>query len=385
MDATKRADDKQTFIWFSLFQHGRVNGNFIGCIDEEKDMVRENDKNKLKILFVATGKLQGFYKRDYEILRKNYEVTYFHFPVFPHGTNKVLMVFGIFKNSIRIFRYIIRHDVSFGWFASLHTFLAVIFSKILNKKIIIVTGGYDVEVMPEIGYGATNFLRKLIGKIVLKYADIVLPFSDYALEKTLQLQSKANTRAVLLACDTEKFKPSGKKEKLVLTVCLINKSNLKRKGLETFVKAAKLMPDTRFVVIGKFMDDAISYLKSISPTNVGYTGFVPDNELVKWYQKAKVYCQLSYQEGEGGGGALGEAMACECIPVVSKDAVALEETVGELGFYVPYGDAKATAEAIKKALDAPDELGKRARKRIINAFSLTKRKEELSKIIEEEI
>jgi len=51
--------------------------------------------------------------------------------------------------------------------------------------------------------------------------------------------------------------------------------------------------------------------------------------------------------------------------------------------YVPYGDEKATAEAIKKALNASDETGKKARERIMNNFSIEERAAKLMKLIED--
>ena len=63
------------------------------------------------------------------------------------------------------------------------------------------------------------------------------------------------------------------------------------------------------------------------------------------------------------------------------DKNALSEVVGERGFCMSYGDVKATTEAIKKALDASNELGEKARERIVKMFSLEKREEELVKTI----
>ncbi|RLF30482.1 MAG: glycosyl transferase family 1, partial [Thermoplasmata archaeon] len=145
------------------------------------------------------------------------------------------------------------------------------------------------------------------------------------------------------------------------------------------VNTAKYLPDVRFVVIGKFIDNSIEYVKKNASTNVGFTGFVSENELIEWYQRAKVICQLSYYEAFGLAPA--EGMACECIPVVTKERAGLPEFVGDCGFYVSYGDEKATAEAIKKALNAPDELGKKARERIKEMFPLEKREMELRKLI----
>jgi glycosyltransferase involved in cell wall biosynthesis len=169
-----------------------------------------------------------------------------------------------------------------------------------------------------------------------------------------------------------------KKEPIAITVGGIKSSNLKRKGIETFVKAANYLPEVKFVVIGKIIDNSINYLKSIASDNVEFTDFVTDNELLKWYQKAKVYVQPSAHEGFGV--TVAESMLCECIPVVTKK-FALPEIVGKTGFYIPFGDPKATAQIILQALKVSSENGQKARERIQKNFSLKKRKEKLISII----
>jgi glycosyltransferase involved in cell wall biosynthesis len=75
-----------------------------------------------------------------------------------------------------------------------------------------------------------------------------------------------------------------------------------------------------------------------------------------------------------------EAMSCGCTPIITERG-ALPEVVGNIGFYVPYGDEKATAEAVKKALYATGILGEKARERIKELFSLQKRERELYQVI----
>jgi glycosyltransferase involved in cell wall biosynthesis len=125
-------------------------------------------------------------------------------------------------------------------------------------------------------------------------------------------------------------------------------------------------------------DDAKLYLEQISPKNVEFTGFLPDDEILNYYQRAKVYCQLSYREGLPT--ALCEAMLCECIPVGSK-AAGVMAAIGDTGFYVEYGDEKGTADVIRKALDLKNELGKKARERIKNSFPEKKRTDKLKNLI----
>jgi len=53
------------------------------------------------------------------------------------------------------------------------------------------------------------------------------------------------------------------------------------------------------------------------------------------------------------------------VPVATR-RYALPEVVGDTGFYAPYNDPKATAEAIKKA--SKSDKGIKIRKRIKNIF-----------------
>ena len=328
----------------------------------------------MKVLFIGNTEY-GFEKRDYEILKKHFDIESIDIPS--------LSPISLIKSLTKMLKKISSSDIIFSWFAGRNSAIAITLSKILKKKSIVVIGGWDVENMPEIDYGAfAHPIEKLIVKYVLNHADLLLPFSNYAVEKLEEINPKAPYIKVDLYCDTEKFHPKGKKENIVLTVGQVKQNNLKRKGLENFVKAAQYLPDIKFILVGKWIDDSINYLKSIAPPNVEFTGFIREEELIKLYQKAKVYCQLSYQEGEGAGGAVGEAMASGCIPVVSDKAVALKDTVGDCGFYAPYGDHKKTAEIIKKALQAPDELGKKARERMVKLFSPEKREKKLKEIIE---
>ena len=75
----------------------------------------------------------------------------------------------------------------------------------------------------------------------------------------------------------------------------------------------------------------IEYVKSISPSNIYYLGFVDKKELEKYYEESKIYLQLSRHEAFGV--SVVEAMRYGCIPVVSN-AFALPEVVGNNGFVI---------------------------------------------------
>lgn len=326
----------------------------------------------MKICFV--GSLSStFIKNDCEILKK-----YFNVRAIEPPTNKL----GWLKYILIIAQNVKQSDRTFCWFAGWHSAFVVFFSKIFRIKSIVIAGGYDAAYAPEINYGAfTNLKEKIPAKYVFKNADLILAVSEFTKNEVMGKMRSKNLKVVYNGVNVEKFKPYEEKEdNLVITVGGIQWSNLKRKGIETFVKSAQFQKKARFVVIGKFIDNSIGYLKSIAPSNVEFTGFVSGDNLTKWYQKAKVICQISYYESFGL--SLAEGMACCCIPVVTKERVGLPEFVGDTGFYVPYGDEKATAEAIEKALCVANVLGEKARKTIKENFSIEKREVELIEIIE---
>lgn len=320
----------------------------------------KKQQQNIKIAFVYYS-FSSFVKNDYEILSKYFDV------------NKVnyRSIWNIFNIMIAV----LKSDISFSWFAEGHAFLAVLFSKIFRKKSIVIAGGGDVAAVPKINYGGMrrNKKSRYLTKFVLKHADMVLAVSDFTKNEILKYAKPKNLKVIYNGVDTKKFKPGGEKEDIVLTVGKINESVVKIKGIETFIKMAKYLPDVKFVIVGKQFDDSINHLKSIATSNVEFAGFIPNKELPKYYQKAKVYCQLSYYESFGM--ALAEAMACGCVPVVTSRG-ALPEVVGDAGFYVPYGDPKETAEAIKKALNSSEKLDEIAR-RIKRMFPMERREKEL--------
>jgi glycosyltransferase involved in cell wall biosynthesis len=280
----------------------------------------------------------------------------------------------------RIFKGIKDTDCCFIWFANVWSVAAIIFSKIYKKKVIIIAGGYDAANEPKINYGLMQHpILKYFAKFSFNNADLVLAVSHSTKRELIENTKIKDPIVIYNGVDAKRFYPKGEKDRdLIITVGAVNKGTLAKKGLTTFVKSAKYLPEKKFLLIGKHADDSISYLNSIAPNNVEFTGFVTSEELLSYMQRAKVYVQVSAHESFGV--AVAEAMLCECVPVVS-DQGALPEVVGGAGFYVRELTPEETAKQIGKAIDS--DLGKKARERIINNFSMEKREGELIKIISE--
>lgn len=268
-------------------------------------------------------------------------------------------------------------DATFCWFGKLHAFFAVLFSKALSKKAIVVAGGDDVAYEPEIGYGMFSYWwKKWCPLFVFRYADLILSVSNFNRQETIE-NAKADPAKVRLlyhGFDTEKWRPIDgvKKETLVLTVGRVTGETLRKKGLELFVHSAAHLPDVPFVLVGPWQDGAIEKLKAIASPNSVFAGGVYGEELVRIYSRAKVYVQVSHHESFGC--SLAEAMLCECVAVASRRA-ALPEVVGDCGFYVDELTPEAVVGQIEKALAS--DLGQRPRERIVQRFPLEKRREAL--------
>lgn len=273
---------------------------------------------------------------------------------------------------LRLFRGILWCDVTFSWWATLDGFFVVLFCKLLHKKSLIVIGGYEVAYLPKINYGLLlSPYARLQVKFILKNASRVLNVSMSSMRETLSFTKPKNLGLVYNCVDTEKFKPSGKKEKLVITVARITEETISRKRLDTFVEASKYLPEATFALVGKHYC-SIEQLRQIAGHNVVFAGYASDEQLLDYYRRAKVYCQLSAHEGFGV--ALAEAMSCQCVPVVTR-SYSIPEIVADTGFYVPYDNPQETAETVKEALNS--DLGEKARRRIQEYFSLEIREKRL--------
>lgn len=327
---------------------------------------------RTRILFVHPTKTT-FIEADRVLLSEEYDLRVVDFNV--KRTNLI----GIAGVACGLFFGVLWADLTFSWFAEKHTSKAVTLSRWFGKPSVVAVGGYDVAKVPEIGYGLLldPKAEKMVRRII-EHAHAVLPVDEslkrYAIEN-LGVDGK-NIETVPTGYDPMRFAPMGEKTNTVLTAGNLSQSVIERKGLDTFIEAARLLPQTEFVLAGKVVDEAGRSLKIGAPPNVKFTGYLSHDELIGHYQKAKVYCQLSRFEGLPN--ALCESMLCGCVPV-GTEYCGIPTAIGDAGFYVPYGDAIATSEAIAKALDS--NLGDRARARIIREFPMERRADSLRRIL----
>ena len=324
----------------------------------------------IRMLFVRTHN-STFIQRDIELLERNFNVKIMDFDT---NSKKNLIISILKLVSLMYFC-----DVTFSWFGDENAFWAIKLSRIFKKKSIVIIGGYELADLPEINYGLLS-KKKSARRVeyILKNADLALTVDEGLRNEAMNRFKLDNSRikTIHTGYDSDFFKANAKKSNLVVTVALCHECNRATlKGLHTFVKSARYVPDARFVLIGT-EGVALFELQKIAPPNVEFIGPLEQKEVKKYYEKAKCYCQLSLREGLPN--ALCEAMLSECVPVGTR-VQGITTAIGDTGYYVSCGDPIATAEAIRMAMNSLN--GKRARDRIMKMFPIDKRERELKECV----
>jgi len=288
-------------------------------------------------------------------------------------------------NLVWIAAAVLRSDLVFGWFASWHTLWPMTFAWLMRRPSVLVIGGFDTASLPQIGYGLQQ--RPLMGRIsrwTMRRATRLITNSEYSAREIAAHVGIPRSRVEVVhhgVPDPYGAVPAGAREPLALTVGVVDRRNLERKGLLPFVRAAALAPDVQFVVAGKWEGDAVEELRAASPPNVTLTGWIEQDELESLYRRASVYVQASRHEGFGL--SVAEAMLAGCVPIVSE-AGALPEVVGDAGIVLS-GDSPSPEEiagGVRLGLALDDAARERARHRVVDRFPLSMRAEGLERVVE---
>jgi glycosyltransferase involved in cell wall biosynthesis len=188
--------------------------------------------------------------------------------------------------------------------------------------------------------------------------------------------------------DTDRFAPSDDSRKLVREKLRMPQNAIivgmtaryhPHKDHPNFIRAAALVrkefPDTYFILAGRGLDKSNAVVRGL----VEELGLNDQLFLLGEHCSVEtlipafdVYCLSS--SAEGFPNSLGEAMSC-AVPCVSTDAGASAEVLGSSGVVVPVRDSEKLASAVTRLLrQSPEDrsaIGKGARTRVIEQFSLS--------------
>jgi len=322
-------------------------------------------------LLVPYVSMSSFIQRDIEILRSRHEVLLV--PCRP-----------LWKIPAAALRCLTADGV-YCWFGSTRFLPIVLLARLAGRKVVVITGGYDVANVPDIQYGNMRpGLNRLLGRLLFRTVDVVACYSKAAAAEAILNAgvSPERLKSIYLGFNGDErrhVESAPQKLPMVLTVSLINASTIDRKGLLAVVQTARLLPDVPFVIVGGYEPNALARLKALAGPNVSFTGYVTEGELNEWYSKAKVYFQPSLHEAFGC--SVAEAMLHNCTPVVTRRS-SLPEVVGDSGYYVDVGDYEKMATVIRRALaDAPPGR-EPPRNRILREFPESKRRAAILDLLE---
>jgi len=306
-----------------------------------------------------------FVRRDLDILSTRFRMVAHFYSGRGRGLPDIL----------RILWGVLTSDFSFSWFGYHQAYWAVRFSQLLGRRSIVVLGGFDVceEEDP-------HFHRRIAElQYILRNASCLLAVSRRVQAKAEALiEGRGKIPVVYHGFDSVRFRPTTPKLAMAVTVAYLDENSVRRKGIETFVRAARFLPDVEFVVVGESLDGSGERLKAIATPNVRFTGKLPEADLIRVLQQTAVYVQASLHEAFGC--SLAEAMLCGCVPVASGYG-AIPEVVGDTGISVRPEDPKDVARGIREGMTTPG-LGLAARERIVRLFPAENRQRALLASVE---
>jgi len=279
-----------------------------------------------------------------------------------------------------------RSSLVYVWFADYHSFFPLLLCKFLNKKSVLIIGGYDAARLPEYRYGAhINVFRSWVVGQNCKYASKILAVSSFVLKNLVQnthLAHSLKTHIIYNGADTNSFQPNYlvSKDGVICVSGANTEKRIKIKGLDFFADVAAAMPSISFTVVG-VTGRAREILEERRLANLKIIEWLNKEELKEMLIRSKVICQFSRYESFGL--ALAEGMLCGCIPVTVKNTGPEEIISEEVGIAIPALDVERAKDAISRALSFSRDVENKARLRVMSYFSLRKRQESILKVLNE--
>ena len=206
----------------------------------------------------------------------------------------------------------------------------------------------------------TRLSRLLVERHIAEYelADFIFVPSKFVWDTMVQEGvSEEKLRLVHLGFDPTRFYPAEKKDD-VFRIMYAGGLSI-QKGIPYLLEAfAEInLPDSELLLVGDAYPDALAVLRKYSGL-FRHIRFVPQAELVQYYQQASVFVLPSLQDGFGM--VVYEAAGCG-LPVIVTENVGAEVRHGKDGFVVPIRDAKALAEKICFFHEYPEERARMGR------------------------
>ncbi len=256
-------------------------------------------------------------------------------------------------------------------------------------------------------FGNNKYLLKLIEEFLMK-ADKIIPNSQFTMEEFMALDiPEEKFQIITPGVDTERFQPNTpdfdlvdkyqlQNKKVLLTVARLDERKGHDKVIEAIARLKKEIPNIVYLIVGKGRE--LKRLKALVrkykiKENVRFCGFVPDEDLPKYYNCCDLFILLNRQTSddeqlagdyEGFGIVFLEASACGK-PVIAGNFGGIRDAVEDdkSGYIIDGNDMTIITTTIKKLLlndFNKIQLGKYGRERVVEYFTWKKISEELNTI-----
>jgi glycosyltransferase involved in cell wall biosynthesis len=315
----------------------------------------------------------AFIERDLEMIRPHAAIKDLEFT-----QSAFKLPFYLILQFFQLLWYLPSTSQYLCFFGGYHCILPVVFGKAFGKKCTIQAGGTDCINMPEIGYG--NFRKKWLRMSTVfsfKNCSLILPVAEALVSQHYNYDPRINPKQGLLQLipglktpiqvipngfDTKFWKELGmERVRHSFISVATSTSTLARalvKGYDLIAQLAASNPEWSFTLVGD------ANYQATSP-NILVLGKERPEALVQLYNTHEFYLQLS--SSEGFPNALGEAMACGCIPIGSAVG-AIPEILGDTGLLLKRKALGTLQQLIQDWMDGKTQLTP-ARARIESYFT----------------
>lgn len=228
-----------------------------------------------------------------------------------------------------------------------------------------------------------------INKVAINIADCLVAVSQSVADGWNELYNAQNINVIRNGIDENYFVRTNTKK--VIDILYIGRL-IEIKGVQYLIEAIKILKDkgynTKVVIGGKGPhEEALKELVAQSnlKDSIKFIGFIPDEELVEYYNKTKIVVLPSYSK-EGVLTTLLEASSCQTC-VITSDCCGMKEFVKDdvTGLLSEPKNSIDIADKIQLLLDNPEkinDLGKNARQEIEANWTWEKSIKKLNTLIE---
>lgn len=233
---------------------------------------------------------------------------------------------------------------------------SVLSSKIKDKPLIVT---YHNDIM---GVGVADYIARFYNatflKLILKRADKIIITQPSYMKSSPHLNDYQNKIEVIPnGVDVDKFHPKAldnNTEYTIFFLSLLDEFH-RYKGLDYLIESLKIvkkeLPNIKLLIGGKGV--LVDYYKNKAVSlgledNISFEGFISDEDIVNYYNRANVFVLPSISSVQEGFGIVAlEALACQT-PVITTDIVGVANDLinYDCGLVVPPKDVSSLSKAI---------------------------------------